>query len=589
MATSNEKKEQATSLSKVYTQQEGVVQHVHVGYAPQLQKNRSLLSVIGMSLAIAAVPYGLGGPLISAIYGGGQLSMFVGLLVVLVLQGCVAVSLAELASRYPTSSGTYYWAYRLAEHTPARRGLSYLTGWAWLIGNWTIALSVNFGFASLIAATVSIYHPEWTASSWQLLLIFYAICVLNFLICAFGDRLLPYVDAAAAIWNLITVVAILIALASTAKSGRHSASYALGHYDTSYSGWGPGFTFFIGLLPPAYAFSAIGMVTSMAEECKDPETEVPRAITLCIPFAGLAGVFFVLPICFTLPPLEDVLAAPYGQALPYIISTVMGSKAGAIVIMVMILFVTLFCSLSITTAASRCTWAFSRDNALPLSSLWSRTTADRPLLALSLVTGIEMVLGVIYIGSSSAFTAFASVGVIALAVGYLVPITLSLLSGRRQVSKARWNVGSILGPIVNFVAIVWILFQLILFSMPTALPVTAVSMNYASVVFVGLSGISGIWYLISGRKSKCTTKSIIGMTLIADTHRLPRTARGRASDGVGRVEGSHCYRYCVHNIIRELVNHVPFGIDLSTRVTRYVEPQVRVRSMYRSASPLVLR
>ena len=34
--------------------------------------------------------------------------MFVGLLVVLVLDGCVAVSLAELASQYPTSSGEYY-------------------------------------------------------------------------------------------------------------------------------------------------------------------------------------------------------------------------------------------------------------------------------------------------------------------------------------------------------------------------------------------------------------------------------------------------------------------------------------------------
>ena len=203
-----------------------------------------------------------------------------------------------------------------------------------------------------------------------------------------------------------------------------------------------------------------------------------------------------------MPPLEKILDAPYGQALPYIISEVMGSQVGAVIIMVMILFVTLFCAISITTAAARCTWAFSRDNALPCSKIWSQTTAGRPLYALALVTVIEMLLGLVDLGSSSAFTAFVSVGVIALSAGYLVPITQSLWYRRQQVSKAQWTVGPIWGSIANAIAIVWILFQLILFSMPVAIPVTMTSMNYASVVFVGFTALSGIWYFISGRKRK---------------------------------------------------------------------------------------
>lgn len=142
----------------------------------------------------------------------------------------------------------YYWSYQLAGETSSRKALSYVTGWFWLIGNWTIALSVNFGFASLIAATISICNPDWTASEWQLLLMFYAICIFVFLVVALGDRMLPYIDAAAAIWNLVTIVAVLIALASTAKQGRHSASFALSNYETSFSGWGQGFTFFIGMV-----------------------------------------------------------------------------------------------------------------------------------------------------------------------------------------------------------------------------------------------------------------------------------------------------------------------------------------------------
>lgn len=504
MSTKSEMKDFDNTMAYVPTNHgEGVVQHVQLGYSTTLKKNRSFWSVLGMVLAIVAVPYGFGGPMISAVYGGGQLSMFVGILVVLVLDGAVAVSLAELASRYPTSSGVYYWSYRLCgKRKGMRKVLSFITGWFWLIGNWTIALSVNFGFASMIAATVTIYNPEWTASSWELLLIFYAICILTFVICAFGDKMLPYVDAAAALWSVVTIIAVLIGVAVQAKSGRHSASYTLGNYDTSFSGWGQGFTFFIGLLPPAYAFSAMGMVTSMAEECAEPEVEVSRSLVLCIPIGGIASLFFILPLCATLPPLEDILSAPNGQALPYILATVMGTKAGTIILMIMVFLVTLFCSISITTGASRCTWAFSRDNALPLANIWTKTIADSPVYALSLVTVIEMLLGLINLGSSAAFTAFASVGVIGLAIGYLVPVAISLCTGRKEVEQAKWNVGHVAGTIANVVAVAWIVFELILFSMPTALPVTEVSMNYASVVLVGLISLSGIWYAISGRKRR---------------------------------------------------------------------------------------
>ncbi|KAH6975862.1 amino acid/polyamine transporter I [Ilyonectria destructans] len=437
---------------------------------PQLRKNRSFISVLGMALAITAVPFGICGPLISAIYGGGQLALFVGVLVVI------------LASRYPTSSGVYYWSWRLLDEKPFQNALAYLTGWVWLIGNWTIALSVNFGFASLIVATASMWNTEWTATPNQTLFIFFGICVLILLLCIVSDRLLPFIDTAAAIWSVITVVAILIALSVTAKSGRHSASYGLGHYDGSISGWGQGFSFFIGLLPPAYSLSAIGMVMSMAEECSSPEIEVPRGITLCVPIGGVAMLLLVLPICFTLPALEDVLVAPYGQALPHILGIVTGSKPLTLALLIMVLLVTLFCSLSITTTASRCTWALSRDGMLLFSRIWSRTVFNQPVSALVLVTVLQMILGCINLGSTSAFTAFVSVGVIALATAYLIPISISLSLRRKEVSKARW----MLGPRVG---------------MPTALPVTAASMNYAPVVFGGLLLLCALHYCAWGKNN----------------------------------------------------------------------------------------
>jgi hypothetical protein len=125
-----------------------------------------------------------------------------------------------------------------------------------------------------------------------------------------------------------------------------------------------------------------------------------------------------------------------------------------------------------------------------------------PVNALGLVTIVQMLLGLINLGSTSAFTAFVSVGVQALALAYAIPIAISLLNKREQVLKARWTLGQIIGPIVNVIALLWIAFELVLFSMPTALPVTSISMNYASVVLVGFGAIAAAWYAIHSRKCK---------------------------------------------------------------------------------------
>ena len=261
----------------------------NLGYKEELTRNRSLYTILFQNLAIAAVPYGEGSALNSAIVGGGQLPYFVGWIMVSILGQTVAMSLAELASRYPTSAGPYYWAYRLGQEGRVQTTLAFVTGWIWLIGNWTISLSVNFGMASFVAGTVTMYHPDWSASSWELLLIFYAFCTGTFLVCTFGHRLLPYVDTAASAWNALCILIVFIGLSAAGKAGRHSAADALAHYDKTLSGWGD-FSFFIGLLPAAYTFSAIGMISSMAEEVREPDVQLPKAIALSIPIGMTAGL-----------------------------------------------------------------------------------------------------------------------------------------------------------------------------------------------------------------------------------------------------------------------------------------------------------
>lgn len=180
----------------------------------------------------------------------------------------------------------------------------------------------------------------------------------------------------------------------------------------------------------------------------------------------------------------------------------MDSPGGGLGLTFLVLVITLFCSISITVAASRCTWAFARDNAIPLARLWSRVDEKHgtPIWALVLTTLIQLLLGLINLGSSSAFLAFVSVGVISLAVSYGIPIAISLFHRRRDVNMAQWTLGKTIGWPVNVVALLWIAFEAVLFSMPTVLPVTAASMNYAIVVFFGFMTLSAIWYAVYARK-----------------------------------------------------------------------------------------
>ncbi|KPM45201.1 hypothetical protein AK830_g1420 [Neonectria ditissima] len=501
-----------------------------LGYKPEMQRNRTMFTLLFQSLAIAAIPYGFGSPLITAIYGGGQLPMFVGWVAVCMLSECVALSLAELASRYPTSAGPYYWAYQLAS-PKTRTVFSFLTGWVWLIGNWTITLSVNFGMASLIAATVALYHPDFSPEPWQLLLIFYAMCILTFFIVAYGNSVLPVVDTLCAAFTILAIIATMISMSVKADVGRHTVKDTLGFYDTTLSGWGS-FSFFIGILPGAYTFSAIGMISSMAEECGDATVRLPRALSLCVPIGGLAGLFFVctklsfldqmlivekiIPICATLPDLTEIIEnSPVSQALPYIYGQVMGTPGGGLALTFLIIVITVFCSISITVAASRCTWAFARDQAIPWSRLWSRVDERHgvPIWALALTTIVQMLLGLINLGSSSAFLAFVSVGVIALALSYGIPISLSVFHRRREVAAARWKMPNGIGWVVNSIALAWIAFEVVLFAMPSVLPVTAVTMNYASVVLAGFLLISAVWYAIHARKVFTGPPESAGLTI----------------------------------------------------------------------------
>lgn len=461
-----------------------------------------------MSFVLASVPYGLSTTLIYPLTGGGTSTIIWGWVAVCLLMLCVAISLGEITSVYPLAGGVYYQTFMLSP--PWYRKLAaWLTGWCFVLGNIIITLSVNFGTTLFLIGCINVFRDAdgngiFTAEPYQVWLIFCAITLVCNAVSALANKWLPYLDTGAVIWTFIGVLAIICCTLAIAKEGRNSAEYVFSGFEVT-SGWNPpGWAFCIGLLHAAYATSATGMVVSMCEEVQKPATQVPKAMVGAILLNMACGLVFLIPLCFVLRDIAAIVADPSGQPLPVILRTAIGNEVGAFVLTIPIIILGFLCGIGCTTAASRCTWAFARDGAIPGSRKMAFDQVNEklgvPLNSMMLSMVVQLVLGLIYLGSSAAFNAFNGSGVIFLTLSYVIPVAISFFSGRKSLSAGKYDLG-LFGAFCNVISIAWCLFAIPLFSMPSALPVTLSSMNYASVVFVGGLAISFAWYYIRGRKS----------------------------------------------------------------------------------------
>jgi len=483
------------------------------GYTSEMNRSRSTLNVTFMSFVLASVPYGLSTTLIYPLQGGGPTTIIWGWVLVCLLMTCVAASLGEITSVYPLAGGVYYQTYMLSP-VWCRKLAAWLCGWCFTLGNIIITLSVNFGTTLFFIGCINVFRVDdgtgsgetvgiFQATDYQVYLIFLGITSLCTAISVFGNRWLHHMDTGTVIWTFLGTLAIVICVLAIAAEGRRNAAWVFGGFQVS-NGWSPpGWSFCIGLLHAAYATSATGMVVSMCEEVQRPATQVPKALVGAILLNMLCGLIFLIPICFVVNDISAVVNDPTGQPLPAILSSAIGNEVGAFVLTVPIIILGIFCGTGCTTAAARCTWAFARDGAIPGSRRLKFDSVNHkfglPLNAMMLCWTVQVLLGLIYLGSSAAFNAFNGSGVIFLTLSYVIPVAISFFSGRKALTNAKFNLGK-LGWFANFASIAWCAFAIPLFSMPSYLPVDQSSMNYACVVFVGGIAIAAGWYVIKGKQ-----------------------------------------------------------------------------------------
>lgn len=452
------------------------------------------------SFAIMAVPFGLSTTFYITLADGQSVTVLWGWVFVSLVSLSIAASLAEICAVYPTAGGVYYWSAMLStkEWAPIA---SWITGWLTLVGNWTVTTSINFSGGQLILSAISLWRDDWAPNAYQTVLMFWAVMIICMLVNIFGAKYLDLINKVCIYWTSASVIIIMIVLLSMSKTYR-SGEFVFAHYDASSSGWPSGWAFFVGLLQAAYTLTGYGMVASMCEEVQNPGREVPKAIVLSVAAAGVTGVIYLIPILFVLPDIQMLLSVANGQPIGLLFATVTGSAAGGFGLLFLLLGILFFAGIGALTAASRCTYAFARDGAIPGSHLWARVNPRLgiPLWALVLSTVVDCLLGLIYFGSTAAFNSFTGVATICLSTSYGLPILVSVLRGRKAVKHSTFSLGRF-GFVINVLTLIWISFSVVLFCFPVTIPVTPSTMNYASVVWAGFASISMLWYFISGRKN----------------------------------------------------------------------------------------
>lgn len=132
---------------------------------------------------------------------------------------------------------------------------------------------------------------------------------------------------------------------------------------------------------------------------------------------------------------------------------------------------TWFCTASLVTFVSRILFAYSRDKAVPLSSLWFRVD-KRSGLPLTSVWGtviLAEILGLGILRDNYTINAILSLSVIALNIVYITPTICRCTVGRKRFRPGPFCLGKWVYPICALGSL-WVGFAVCIFSLPQVYP-----------------------------------------------------------------------------------------------------------------------
>ncbi|KJZ77634.1 hypothetical protein HIM_02811 [Hirsutella minnesotensis 3608] len=466
-----------------------------MGHKPELQRNFSTLSMLGLAFAVLNSWTALSASLPVSLTSGGSTSIIWGLFTAGICNLCIAASLAEFLSAYPTAGGQYHWvAVCWPKWIPI---LSWITGWINVAG-WIALVATNALLSSqLIVGIIHLLHPGYDAQRWHQFLIYVGLTFLSFTINAFMNSLLPIIFRGAFLWSIGGFVVVSITVLACASPNYNSAYFVFREFINE-TGWPDGIAWLLGLLQGGLGVTAFDAVAHMIEEIPDASMEGPKIMVYCVGIGTFTGAIFLIVLLFVSGNIKDVIESSAGPLLQ-IFYHATRNYAGAICLLMLPLVCLIFATLSVMTTSSRMIFAFARDGGLPASRFFAKVhpRLGLPLNALGLTSVIVVLFGLIFLGSTSAFNAIISASVVALDLSYAMPIAVNCLRGRKTLPDRKWRLPTWFGWTADIISLSYISLTTVLFLFPPNRPVTGTNM----IAFAIIITVSAVQWIVDGRKN----------------------------------------------------------------------------------------
>ncbi len=489
-----------------------------LGYSQDLNRSWSGFSNFAISFSIISILAGCLTNFGAGFNNGGPISISWSWPILSVFILIIGFTMSELVSAYPTSGGIYWWASKLGG--PAA---GFFTGWLNLIGLVAVTAGVAYGCATFIDLTISTYSKSYADgySLTRVFIIFVVILLAASALNIFSSHLMAIMNNVSVWWHVVGA-ALIVAILIFVPDHHQSFSYVFTErFNNSGFGGGSttslGFWFAIvpfGFLLTQYTITGFDASAHLSEETATASKAAAQGIWRSIAYSALGGYILLLCVVFAIPDTakgqpDNVLA---GGGVAGIFVAALGNHWAAFVLFISA-SAQFFCATSCMTSASRMTFAFSRDGAVPGSKTWQKLSQTRvPANAVMLVgvcAAIVTLPALIEVDVNGvpvplAFYAVTSIAVIGLYVAFAIPIWLRWRHGDKF-EVGSWNNGSKY-KWMNPIAVAEIIIVSLYLMMPTTPAAVPFSkdfewkfLNYAPVVTIGALILLAIWWNVSAK------------------------------------------------------------------------------------------